>query len=65
MDPGTGMEIASRWRMPPLPWEVEARTEDGRVLVTMTLTAEKLAEQGRVGASAELPGGRFSMWAGN
>jgi hypothetical protein len=62
--PGSGMEVASRWRLPALPWEVEARTESGRVLVTMTVSAEELQRNGVKAGGVALPSGRFAMWAG-
>jgi hypothetical protein len=64
IEPSAGMEIVSTWRLPPLPWAVEARTERGRVLLTMTVTVEDLASTGRTGSGVDLPCGRFTMWAG-
>lgn len=64
LEPDTGMQVASKWRMPDLPWKVEARTEAGRVLVTMTVTAEDLVSTGHMGTGVDLPGGRFTVWAG-
>jgi hypothetical protein len=51
--------------MPALPWEVEARTEAGRVLVTMSVTAEDLGPTGRKESGVDLPGGSFTIWAGD
>lgn len=65
VEPGADMEIASRSRMPALPWEIEARTETGRVVVAMTVTAEDLARTSVKDARGDRPYERFTMSAGD
>lgn len=70
--PGGSAEIDAT-RSPALPWVVEARTESGRLLTSMTVAPgqvfRRTSPDGSVQMSsavgrADLSCGRFDMWAG-
>ena len=71
--PGAGMEPIDFENLPAMPWSVEARSESGRVLTSMTVNTNdvtagadadaNLATSGSMGR-VDLSCGRITIWAG-
>ena len=71
--PGAGMEPIDFKDLPAMPWSVEARSEAGRVLTSMTVTTGDVTAGREAGANLATSGtmgrvdlscGRITIWAG-
>jgi hypothetical protein len=74
VQPRSGMDPVDPTLLPPLPWIVEARSESGRLLTWMTVTAGQVSTTRLPDGTASMSGtlgrvdlscGRFDMWAGD
>jgi hypothetical protein len=67
MAPGDAQDIAGA-RLPALPWNVEARTSKGRVILSMTVEPGDVVHAGNEwkgdGVRVDLSCGRLDIWSG-